>query len=60
MMPFGVVGASLAEFGKQLISGTKEVLHTVSASSTSAGLLYDCACAAAAVLLDLSTLSEHI
>eukprot|EP00775_Hariotina_reticulata_P011922 gene11922-12066_t len=29
MMPFGVVGASLAEFGKQLISGTKEVLDTV-------------------------------
>jgi hypothetical protein len=28
--PFGAVGSSLANFGKQLISGTKEVIDTVS------------------------------
>jgi hypothetical protein len=28
--PFGGVGSSLANFGKQLISGTKEVIDTVS------------------------------
>jgi hypothetical protein len=28
--PFGAVGSSLANFGKQLISGTKEVFDTVS------------------------------